>query len=65
MEYIAYLGLLLLAALNILQLVFGYIERKAICDRIQSRTLSEYKHFEAAGKKETKKEPQPDQPDLL
>jgi hypothetical protein len=58
MIYLAGAGLLILAALNILQLVLAFRERQKLLDRIQAKTFPEFKAFESKeGKKEDKKEP--------
>jgi hypothetical protein len=57
-DYIAVIGLSILAALNVLQLVFGYKERQKLLDRIQARSLPEFKAMERLeNKKDEKKEP--------
>jgi hypothetical protein len=52
------LAVLALLALNILQLIFGYRERGKLLDRIQARSLGEFKATEAKeAKKPDEKEP--------
>jgi hypothetical protein len=58
MEYGTYAALLILAGLNVLQLILAAKERGKLLDRIQARSLGEYKAVEAREKeKPEKKEP--------
>jgi hypothetical protein len=57
-------ALLVLAALNVLQLVFGFKERQKLLDRLQSRSLGEYKALESKEEKKQDREP-PKRPEFI
>lgn len=65
MEYIACLGLLILAALNVLQLVYGSKERQKLLDRIQARSLSEFKAHESTENDKGEKKRQQQRPEFV